>query len=144
MAERRCALCGQPFPDTLTQVEIDPCLQRLATPALAEERRRLQKEFEHQLVDERERARRLAEKNLRRDIDAANKRAATAEAKTASQLKRQAAEFGRKVQAERQRARREVESELQGEVSVLMTRRLRRKRTLKERRSKLSSGYGRK
>jgi hypothetical protein len=122
MAERRCALCGQPLPDTLTQVEIDSRLQRLATPALAEERRRLQKEFEHRLVDERERARRLAEKNLRRDIDAANKRAATAEAKTASQLKRQAAEFDRKVQAEKQRARREVESELQGEVRAALKR----------------------
>ena len=56
MAERRCALCGQPLPETLTQVEIDSRLRRLSTPALAEERKRLQEEFEHQLVHEREHA----------------------------------------------------------------------------------------
>jgi len=122
MAERRCALCGQPLPETLTQIEIDSRLQRLSTPVLAEERRRLQKEFEHQLVDERERARRRAEKNLRRDIYAANRRAKTAEAETASQLKKQAAEFDRKVRSERQRARREVESEFKGEIKAVLKR----------------------
>jgi len=122
MPERRCALCGQSLPETLTQIEIDSRLQKLSTPALAEERRRLQKGFEHQLVDERESARRLAEKNLRRDIDAANKRAKTAEAEGASQLKKQAAEFDRKVRFERQGARREVESELKGEIKAALKR----------------------
>ena len=121
MAERRCALCGQPLPETLTQIEIDSRLRRLSTPALAEERRRLQKEFEHRLVDERERARMLAEGRLQRDIDAANQRAKTAEAKAASQLKKQAAEFDRKVRSERQGARREVESELKGEIKTAKT-----------------------
>ena len=95
MAERRCALCGQPLPETLTQAELDSRIQKLSTPALAEERRRLQREFDHELAHERELARILAEKNLKRDIAAADRRAKTAEAKAAIQLKKQAAEFDR-------------------------------------------------
>jgi hypothetical protein len=103
MPERHCPLCSQPLPEALTQIQIDSRLQRLASPALAEERERLQKEFEVRVLAqrkkeraefdrrvqaEREGARRAAAREFEFEIKAALKRAADAEARATKRVER--------------------------------------------------------
>src|SRR5436309_1407332 len=109
MAERRCPVCGQALPEALTQIKIDSRLQQLASPALAEERKHLQKEFETRVVAERELARERAEKKLRSIIDDAERRAQRVKQENATQLNKQRAEFDRGIRAEREGARRAAE-----------------------------------
>jgi hypothetical protein len=122
MAERCCPLCGQPLPEALTQIQIDSRLQKLASPALAEERKRLHKEFEDKIVAVRELALQQAERDLRREIYEAKQRAERAEHDSASQLKKQASEFDRRIRLERESVRRATESESKGKVKAALKR----------------------
>jgi len=111
MPERRCPLCRQPLPHALTQIEIDSRLEKLASPALTEERRRLEKELENRLRAERAKARLQAEQRLRKEMAQAVRGA-----KRDNEVKLQ------KLQTEREkdRTRHEAESaRLQGQLDAL-------------------------
>jgi hypothetical protein len=118
MAERRCPVCSQPLPEALTQIQINSKLQKLAIPALAEERKRLQEEFKNQLADARETARQQAERISRGEIEAARKRAENAEKQRISQ----AAEFERRVRSEREKGKREAQRTLSVQVKAALKR----------------------
>src|SRR5579863_1097453 len=140
MPERRCPVCSQPLPEALTQIQIDSRLHKLASPALAEERKRLQKEFEGRVLAQRELGRRAAESEFKAEIKAASKRAADAEARAMKKerqveqrLRREMARTVRlttreneqkldKLQAEREKDRLRHEAEagrLQGQLDNL-------------------------
>lgn len=122
MAQRICPVCGQTLPEAITQVRIDSCLQRLAFPALAQERKRLRGEFESQLESERERARQQAAKQLRREISDANRRAERAEAQSTAKLAKQAAEFDRKLRVETGTVKRKLQAQSRGEIKAALKR----------------------
>jgi DNA repair exonuclease SbcCD ATPase subunit len=52
----QCPLCGQSLPEAINEKELEARIEKLASPALAIEKKKLKEEFETQLVAEREMA----------------------------------------------------------------------------------------
>jgi hypothetical protein len=71
----RCPLCGQALPHALNSDELKSRIQKLATPALALEKKRLSQEFESRLGTEIEKAGRAAHRLHERELRAATERA---------------------------------------------------------------------
>jgi hypothetical protein len=76
---RQCPLCSQPLPEAIDQNELQARIEKLASPALAIEKKKLKEEFETQLVAEREMARQRAERQFQQQLRAAEKRAKDAD-----------------------------------------------------------------
>lgn len=75
----KCPLCGQPLPKGVHQHELDTRLTKLASPVLAQERKRMQNDYEAQLTAERNRATRRAKEQVQQELREAKTRAGRAE-----------------------------------------------------------------
>lgn len=75
----QCPLCGQPLPKGVHRHELDSRIEKLALPAVAAEKKRLQREYSAQLAAERERATLRAEKRVQQELRQAEARAGRAE-----------------------------------------------------------------
>ena len=71
----RCPLCGQALPHALNSDELKSRIQKLATPALAIEKKKLSQEFESRLGAEIQKAERAAQRHHERALRAATERA---------------------------------------------------------------------
>ena len=63
-----CPLCRQPLPEAIDEKELQSRIQKLTSPALAQEKKKLKEEFDAQLVAEREIARQRAERQFQQDL----------------------------------------------------------------------------
>lgn len=122
MADQRCPLCGQLLPEAVTQDQIAAGIQKLASPVVVNERKRLEEEFETRLVAEKEIAKQGAEKALQREINDAEKRAKKAEEEKEKQLKEVDKAFKRQLEVEREAVRRQAERELKREIDAAQKR----------------------
>ncbi|MGH9492290.1 MAG: DUF2130 domain-containing protein, partial [Terriglobales bacterium] len=122
MANNRCPLCGQPLPEAMTQDQITAGIQKLASPVLVNERKRLEEEFETRLLAEKEIARQRAERDLHREISEAKKQAKKAEEEKDKQLKELDEAFKRRLEIQRDTARRQAERELKREIDAAQKR----------------------
>jgi hypothetical protein len=69
MPLRRCPLCSQPLPEGVTQAEISSGIQKLASGALIQERKRIEEHYKSQLAAERSQMQALAEKRVKARIE---------------------------------------------------------------------------
>jgi|GEM_PF-1480797 len=103
----KCPLCGQPLPHAINEHELTLRLQKLASPTLAVEKRKLKEEFERQyrkhLQVAEERAMRAARSDMKAQLLLAEKRVKDAEAQ-------------RRLEVER--ARKDVENRLRKEQAL--------------------------
>jgi hypothetical protein len=67
----RCPLCGQALPHAFNSDELKSRIQKLATPALAIEKKKLSQEFESRLGTEIQKAERAAQRQYERELRAA-------------------------------------------------------------------------
>src|ERR1700733_7035387 len=75
----KCPLCGQPLPKGVHQHELDTRLKKLASPVLAQARKRMQDDYEARLTSERKRAARSAKEQVQQELREAKARAGRAE-----------------------------------------------------------------
>ncbi len=104
-----CPLCRQPLPEAIDEEELQSRIQKLTSPALAEEKKKLKEEFEAQLVAEREIARQRAERQFQRELREAKERADRAEQDKDREVKRMQKDFTDRIAAEAETAKREAE-----------------------------------
>jgi hypothetical protein len=71
---RRCPLCNQNLPEALSQAKLETRLNRLASPALAAERRKLKDEYEAHLAAHQARAKKDAEQQVARKLRSAEEK----------------------------------------------------------------------
>lgn len=71
----RCPLCNQPLPHAINQDALQGRILKLASPALAQEKKKLEDQFRIHLKDELEKSRRNAERELNRELRNATDRA---------------------------------------------------------------------
>ncbi len=71
----RCPLCGQALPHSISHDAMKSRIQKLATPALASEKKKLSREFEARLGTEIEKTQRAAQRQYDRELRAATERA---------------------------------------------------------------------
>jgi hypothetical protein len=74
----RCPLCGQALPHAFNSDELKSRIQKLATPALAIEKKKLKDEFAARLGAEVEKTQRNAERQFQRELREATERARVA------------------------------------------------------------------
>lgn len=121
----QCPLCRQPLPEAINESELQARIQKIASPALAVEKKKLKEEFEAQLVSERETARQRAERQFERELRAAKEQAQEEVAKTVRIAARENETKMEKLQAEREREKVRYEAEsakLQGKLDDLSRR----------------------
>lgn len=106
-----CPLCGQPLPKGVHQHELDIRLKKLASPVLAEERKRMQKDYDAQLSAERTRATRRAKEQVQHELRAAEARAGRAE-HDKQKIRR---EYEQRLSAARKTARQAAERDVRRE-----------------------------
>src|SRR5947209_17232629 len=75
----QCPICRQPLPEAIDGNELQSRIEKLSSPVLAVEKKKLKEEFETQLVAEREIARQRAERQYQRELREAKERADRAE-----------------------------------------------------------------
>ena len=97
----QCPLCRQQLPDALHENELQARMQKLTSPALALEKKRLKEEFESQFVAEREAVRKEVENRLEKEV-----------AKTVRIAARENEAKLEKLQAEREREKVRYETDL--------------------------------
>jgi hypothetical protein len=107
----KCPLCGQSLPKGVHQHELDTRLRKLASPVLAQERKKIQDEYDAQLADAREKANRRAKQEVQQELRAAKVRAGRAEQEK-QKLRR---EYEDRVSKVRDSARQKAESEVRKE-----------------------------
>src|SRR5260370_28963383 len=76
---RLCPLCGQSLPTGLDEHAIHERLRKLAAPAISEERRTLEGQFNKRLERQRQQLKREAEQAVKARLLAAEKRARLSE-----------------------------------------------------------------
>jgi len=112
----KCPLCGQPLPKGVHQHELDTRLQKLASPVLAEERKKMQGEYDVELAQGLEKANRSARQEMQKQLRAANERAGRAE-QARQKLRREYEEQMSELRkSARQAAERDVRRELDARV----------------------------
>jgi hypothetical protein len=102
-------LCGQSLPEAINEKELQTRIEKLASPALAVEKKKLKEEFEAQLVAEREMARQRAERQFQQQLHAAEERAKRAEKDKEKELQRLQKDYSERLAAETESAKREAE-----------------------------------
>jgi len=107
----KCPLCGQPLPKGVHQHELDTRLKKLASPVLAQERKRMQDDYEAQLSAERKRATRRAKEQVQQELQEAKARAGRAE-QDKQKIRR---EYGERLSAARKSARQAAERDVRRE-----------------------------
>jgi hypothetical protein len=91
-------------------------LQKLSSPALAAEKKKLRDQFEAHLIANREVARQKAERQVARDLREAQERAQRAEAEKEQGLKRLKKEYSERLDRQSESARREAESRVRKQL----------------------------
>src|SRR5712692_6640797 len=76
---RLCPVCGQSLPTGLDEHAIHERVRKLAAPAISEERRALEREFDKRLERQREQLKKEAEQTVKHRLLAAEKRTADVE-----------------------------------------------------------------
>lgn len=71
----RCPLCGQPLPNAIKENELQSRIQKLASPALTVERKKLKEEFDERLEVAIEKTRQIAERQFQRELRTARESA---------------------------------------------------------------------
>lgn len=107
----KCPLCGQPLPKGVHQHELDMRLKQLASPVLAEERKRMEGDHQAQLKAERTKAARKAKEEVQQELREAKARAGRAE-RDKQKIRR---EYEERLSATRKTARQAAEREVQRE-----------------------------
>jgi hypothetical protein len=107
----KCPLCGQPLPKGVHQHELDTRLKKLASPALAQERKRMQDDYQTQLTAERKTAARRAKEEVRQELREAEARAGRAE----QDKQKIRTEYEERLSAARKTARQAAEREVRRE-----------------------------
>jgi hypothetical protein len=105
----KCPLCSQPLPEAINENELQARIAKLASPALAVEKKKLEEEFENQLVAEREIARQKAERQFQRELRTAEERALRVERDKDRELKKLQKDYSERLAAETESAKREAE-----------------------------------
>jgi hypothetical protein len=105
----KCPLCSQPLPEAINASELQDRIQKLASPVLAVERKKLSEEFETQLVAEREIARQKAERQFQRQLRAGEERAKRAERNKENELQRLQKDYSKRLAAETEKAKQDAE-----------------------------------
>lgn len=105
----KCPLCSQPLPEAINANELQDRIQKLASPVLAVERKKLSEEFETQLVAEREIARQRAERQFQQQLRAAKERAQRAEENKEKKLQRLQKDYSKRLAAETEKAKQDAE-----------------------------------
>ncbi|MGA3211857.1 MAG: DUF2130 domain-containing protein [Terriglobales bacterium] len=134
MPNEQCPVCGQSLPEAVTLIQIENRLQKLAlaSPALAEERKRVQEEYNDKLVAERELARQRAERAIQGQLLEAKKRAEKAEQDAAERLKRVSKEYEGQLEREKESIKRDAERGVQAKISSAEKRAEKAERELAE------------
>lgn len=105
----QCPVCRQPLPEAIDENELQSRIEKLASPVLAVEKKKLKEEFETQLVAEREMARQRAERQFQRDLSAAQERAQRAEKDKEKESVRLRKDYSERLAAETESAKRDAE-----------------------------------
>lgn len=111
-----CPLCGQSLPEAISHDKLQLRLQRLTSPVLNAEKKKLKDEFEAQLIADREMARQKAERQVARELSTAKERAQRAEGEKEQELKRLKKDYSERLARESQGARREAEKEVRKQL----------------------------
>jgi len=107
----KCPLCGQPLPKGVHQHELGTRLKKLASPVLAQERKRMQDDYETQLTVERKRAARRAKEEVQQELREAKARAGRAE----QDKQKIRTEYEERLSAARKTARQAAERDVRRE-----------------------------
>jgi hypothetical protein len=110
----KCPLCGQPLPKGVHQHELDTRLKKLASPVLAQERKRMQDDYEAQLSTERKSATRRAKEQVQQELREAKARAGRAE----QDKQKIRTEYEERLSAARKTARQAAERDVRREFEV--------------------------
>jgi hypothetical protein len=105
----KCPLCRQPLPEAINANELQSRIQKLASPALAAEKKKLNEEFDSQLVAQREIARQNAERRSERELREAKERALRLEQEKDREVKRLQKHYSERLAAETETAKRDAE-----------------------------------
>jgi hypothetical protein len=105
----KCPLCSQPLPEAINENELQDRIQKLASPVLAVEKKKLNEEFETQLVAEREIARQRAERQFQQRLRAAEERAQRAEKNKEKELQRLQKDYSERLAGETESAKQNAE-----------------------------------
>lgn len=118
----RCPVCLQPIPAGVSQAAIQARIQKLASPALESERKKLRQEFAMKLDAAQEAAQQQLDRKLRLEIRAAEARAkADAERRVKSQLaeaEKRASQAEDRTRREVSQARKEEQTRLRAESAL--------------------------
>src|SRR5579859_225662 len=116
---RHCPVCGQSLPTGLDEHTIEQRLRKLAAPALSEERRTVEREFNDRFERQRERLKKEAEKGVQQRLLAAEKRAAEVE-----RLRNRDREwFEKQTDKQAQQATKQARKEAQVDIEKIETAR---------------------
>jgi hypothetical protein len=105
----KCPLCSQPLPEAINEKELQDRIQKLASPVLAVEKKKLNEEFETQLVAVREIARQRAERQFQQQLRTAEERAQRAEKNNEKELKRLQKDYSERLAGETESAKQNAE-----------------------------------
>lgn len=136
MPDVRCPLCKQPLPESISPSDLQSRIHRLAEPALAAEKQRLQKEMrdrldearslerkkceaelEARLQAEKDRAKREAQNEAAAEIKAANRRAAQAEADANKAGRQREREYSQKLRLEMEKVLAKAEDKHEADLA---------------------------
>ena len=100
MPLRRCPLCNQPLPQSITQTQLSSTMAKLSSGAFARERRQMEMEFSSRLAAERMRMRKTADKRVEEQVERRLRREMTRTIRTTTIENERKVE---RLQAERKR-----------------------------------------
>jgi len=105
----KCPLCSQPLPEAINANELQNRIQKLASPALAAEKKKLKEEFDSQLIAEREIARQKAERHFQSELREAKDGVLRLEQEKDREVKRLQKDYSVRLAAETETAKRDAE-----------------------------------
>lgn len=112
----QCPLCGQALPKGVHQHELNARIQKLASPAVTAEKRKLREEYDDKLVAEREIARQRAEKQVQQELRDAKERAQRAEQQKQQELKKLEKDYTERLSVQRESARKQAERDVKKQL----------------------------
>ena len=114
---RRCPLCHQTLPAGINEHQLHARIEKLTSPAHLEETRKLRKEFAAQLVEEREIARKRAERQCQNELREAQGRAQRAQQEKDRESKRLRQEYSERLARETKAAKSEAAREMKKQLT---------------------------
>ena len=105
----QCPLCGQALPKGVHAHELNARIQKLASPVVTAEKKKLREEYNDRLTAEREMARQRAERHVQRELRSVEERAQRAEQEKERELRKLQKDYAERLSSERENARRQAE-----------------------------------